>query len=127
MRVLVKLKPALRQPRSDRSPQLPGMLLASGVDNHVIAIALEQDEPVLPDHPRVERVVQEHVRQQGRDRRPLRSSAIPRDHAAILALQRRFEPPLHVQQDPAQVGVTSYRLENEVMRNVVEKRLQVQV
>ena len=60
-------------------------------------------------------------------RRPLRSSAIPFDQAAVLVLQRRLQPPLHVQQNPAQVGVMGYRFENEVVRNAVEKRLQVQV
>jgi hypothetical protein len=63
----------------------------------------------------------------GENRRTLRGSAIALDQAAVLALQRRFQPPLHVEEDPAQVGVMSYRLENEVPRDAVEKRLQVQV
>ena len=49
------------------------------------------------------------------------SSTIPCDQAAVLALQWRCEPPLHVQQDPAQVGVMSYRLQNEIVGNGVEK------
>ena len=40
---LVELWPAVRQPRSDRSLQLAGMLFASGVDDHVIAVALKQN------------------------------------------------------------------------------------
>src|SRR6185437_13520943 len=81
--VLVELKPALRQPLSDRGPQLPGLAFACGVDNHVIAIALEPHARVFPGEPRVERVMQEHVGEQGRDRRTLRSSAIPLDQTAV--------------------------------------------
>jgi hypothetical protein len=100
------------------------------VDDHVIAVALEQDEPVLPGHPRVERIVHEHVRRQGRDRRAPWSSAITLDQAAILALQWRLEPPLHIQKDPAQVGVASYRLDrpqHEVARHLVEELLDVEI
>ena len=60
-------------------------------------------------------------------RRALRGSAIPLDQAAVLALQRRFQPPLHVQQDPALVGVVGYRLQDEVPRDGVEERPQVQI
>jgi hypothetical protein len=56
--VLVELKPALRQPPSDRGPQLQGLSFARGVDNHVIAIALEPDPRILPGDPRIERVVE---------------------------------------------------------------------
>ena len=62
--LLVELKPALRQPLRDRGPQQAGLAFASGVDNDVIAVALELDGRVLPGHPRVERVVQEHVGEQ---------------------------------------------------------------
>ncbi len=64
----------------------------------------------------------EHVGEQGRDRRPLRSTAVPRDQRPVLALQRRFEPPLHVEQDPTLVGVVGDRFENEVPRDGVEGR-----
>ena len=38
---LVEREPAVRQPGSDRVPQQPGLAFARGVDNHVVAIALE--------------------------------------------------------------------------------------
>jgi hypothetical protein len=125
--VLIELEPAVRQPRSDRTPQPAGLAFASRVHDHVVAVALEADGRVLPGHPEIERVVQKDVGQQGRNRRTLRSSAIALDQAAVLALERRLQPPLHVEQDEALVGVASYRLENEVVRDAVEKRLQVQV
>ena len=63
--LLIELKAALRQPRSDLGPQLQGLPLAPSVDDDVIAVALEPDGRELPGHPRVERVVHEHVREQG--------------------------------------------------------------
>jgi hypothetical protein len=125
--VLVELKPAIRQPLSDRGPQHAGLAFARGVDNHVIAVALEPDARILPNDPRVERVVQEHVGQQGRNRRTLRGSAIPIDQAAILALQWRFEPPLDVQPDPALIGVMSHRLQDEVPRDAIEEGPNVKI
>jgi hypothetical protein len=32
---------------------------------------------------------------------------------AVLELKRGFEPPLSVEEDPPQVGVVSYRFQNE--------------
>ena len=40
---------------------------------------------------------------------------------AILLLERGFQPALHVQQNPSLVGVSSYRSENELVRNRVER------
>jgi hypothetical protein len=59
--VLVELEPAVRQPRGDHSPKLSGLLLASRVHDHVVAVALELDARVLPGHPEIERVVQKRV------------------------------------------------------------------
>lgn len=108
-------------------PQLPGLTLASGVDDHVIAVALEANARVLSGHPQIERVVQEHVGQQGRDRRTLGGPAIALDQTAVPPPKRRLQPPLDVEEDPAQVGVMSHRAQDEVVRDAVEKRLQVQV
>jgi hypothetical protein len=47
---------------------------------------------------------------------------IPFDQRPVLALQRRFEPPLDVEQDPALIGVVSDRLQDEVPWDGVEGR-----
>ena len=62
-----------------------------------------------------------------RHRGPLRGSAIALDQATVLALQWRFEPPLNVQQDPAQVGVMSYRLQHQLPGDAVEERPDIQI
>ena len=71
--------------------------------------------------------MQEDVRQHGRDRRALRTPAIPLPEGAVLQLQRRFQPPLHVEEDPPQVRVVSHRVQNERVIERVEERLQVQI
>jgi hypothetical protein len=54
-------------------------------------------------------------------------SAIPPDQRPVLALQRRFEPPLHIEQDPTLVGVVSYRLQNEVPRDAIKEGPDVKI
>ena len=66
------------------------------------------------------RVVHEQVRQDRRDRRPLRSALISRNKRAVRALQRRSQPPLHIQQHPAAVGDRFHRFDHEVPGNGVE-------
>ena len=63
----------------------------------------------------------------GRDRRSLRSSAVPLPQGAIGHLQRRFQPPLHVQQNPFLAGVRLHRLDDEIMIQGVEELLDVQI
>jgi hypothetical protein len=47
--------------------------------------------------------------------------------SAVLELQRRFEPPLHVEEDPLQVGVVSDRFQNERVVERVEERFEIQI
>ena len=71
--------------------------------------------------------MQEDVRQHGRDRRALRTPAVPLRERAVVQLQRRLQPPLHVEKDPPQAGVVGYRFQNERVIERIEERLQVQV
>ena len=64
--------------------------------------------------------MQKHVGEQERNSRPLRGSTIPLDQRAVVALQRRFEPPFHGEQDPPLVGVVSHRLQDRIPRDGVE-------
>jgi hypothetical protein len=54
-------------------------------------------------------------------RRPLRGPAIPGHQRAVRLSQRSFEPPLHVEQYPALVGVMDDRLQREAVRHGVER------
>src|SRR5262249_16583370 len=111
--VQIQLQTDLRQPLDDRVEHELRLRLAPAVQDRIIRVALERDGRKLPGQPPVERVVQEDVRQQGRDRRALRAATISLLESAVLALQRRLQPPLHVEEDPPQVGVVSDRFQNE--------------
>ena len=51
----------------------------------------------------------------------------PGRQAAVRPLQRRNQPPLHIQQDPPLVGVVGDRLQDEIMIKVVEEPLDVDI
>src|SRR5436190_22901349 len=68
----VQLQTDLRQPGSDSIPHLARLPRATAVHHRVITVAFERNVRELPDHPRIERVVHEHVSQQGGNRRALR-------------------------------------------------------
>lgn len=57
----------------------------------------------------------------------LRAAAISCFEGAVLALQRCFEPPLHVEEDPPLVGVVSDRAQNERVVKRVEERPEIKV
>jgi hypothetical protein len=65
--------------------------------------------------------VDEQIGEQGRDRRALRRAAIPLDQAAVLPLQRRFQPPLPIEQDPALISVVGDGLQDEIPPDGVEE------
>ena len=69
----------------------------------------------------------EQVRQDRRDRRPLRSSLASLLKGAVRVLERGGQPPLHIQQHPAGVGDRLDRLDHEVPRHLVEELLDVEI
>jgi site-specific DNA recombinase len=84
-----------------------------GGDDDTITIRHTIPTPTGPDDPG-------YLLRGSSHRRTLRSPAIALDQAAVLQLKRRFEPPLHVQENPAPVGMASHRFENEIMRDAVK-------
>jgi hypothetical protein len=107
--VQIELQTDLRQPRDDRVAHDLRLLPALAVQDLIIRIALKRHVRELPDKPHVQRVVQKDVGQHGRDRRALRAAAIPGLQGAVLQLDWRFQPPLHIEKDPPQVCVVSNR------------------
>ncbi len=71
--------------------------------------------------------MEEDVCQHGRDRRALRTTAIPCFQGAVPELKRRLQPPLHIEEDPPQVGVVSYRCQDERVIERVEKRPEIKI
>src|SRR6266566_2420592 len=117
----VQLEAKSPEPTGDGGPQRPGLFLGVAVRSDVVRIALERAARELPVHPRIKRIMHEQVSQDGRNRGPLRGSLLPRDNGPVRHLHRRYQPPGDVQQDPSLAGVVSYRLQQQGMRNGVEK------
>ena len=69
----------------------------------------------------IERIMEKEICEQRRDRRPLWGTTLPLLQGAVGVLYRCFQPPLNVQHHPFLVGVRLHRLDDEVMRNVVEE------
>ena len=63
----------------------------------------------------------------GRDRGPLRGSPVTLPQGPVGQLQRRLEPPPHIQHHPRQVGVRLDSLDHQVPRHAVEELLDVQI
>ena len=64
----------------------------------------------------------EQIRQARRDRRALRSSSAALLKGPVRMLQRRVQPPFHIEQHPAAVGNRLHRFDDQVPRHLVEGR-----
>ena len=126
---LVGVDPQAHLPhsRGDRGQHVLGLPPALAVHDDVVGKTLKRAARELPGHPRIERVVQEQVRQDRRNRRPLRGSLSSLHKRAVRALQRGFQPPLDVQQHPATVGDHLDRTNHELPRDGVEELLDVEI
>ena len=60
-------------------------------------------------------------------RRTLWGPPVPGRDGAVSVLQRRFEPPLHVEEHPWQFGVLRYRAKDEVVVQAVEEGPDVEI
>src|SRR5258708_11744966 len=107
----VQLEAEGPEPSGDRSPETSGLRLGVAVDDNVIGVPFERAARVFPVHPAVERVMHEKISQQRGNRRSLRSAFLPGHERPVRHLHGGFKPPFDVEQDPAQAGVVSYRLQ----------------
>lgn len=79
----VQLQPDLLHPVADRPQDFAGSTLGTAVDNRVIGVAFELDVPKIAGEPLVERLVQEQIRQNRRDRSPLRGAPVSLPQGAV--------------------------------------------
>ena len=63
----------------------------------------------------------------GRERRPLRGPAVALLQGPVGQLQRRLQPPPHIQHHPREVGIGLHRLDDEVPGHAVEELPDVQI
>src|SRR5262245_66596605 len=80
----------------------------SAVNDNVVRIPLERNLRMVCRHPQVERVMQEHVRQQGRDHATLWSALPSVGSCSIHRFRRCLQPALDVKPDPRAVRVLAY-------------------
>ena len=123
----VEREPDLAHPLSDPVQQVLRLTMRGAVHDRIVGIALKRAARELPGHPGIERVVHEQVRQDRRNRRPLRSSLGPLLKGTVGAFERGSQPPLHIQQRPAAIGNRPNRFDHEVPRNRVEELLDVEI
>ncbi len=97
------------EPAGDNSPKVSGLFLGVTVGDNIISVAFERAARVFPVHPTIESIMHEEVGQQWGDRRPLWGAFLPGDERPVRHLHGGFQPPFDVQQNPAQIGVVSYR------------------
>jgi hypothetical protein len=119
---LVRVKPQadFAHSRGDSAEHMLGLVPALAVHDSIVGVTLERAARELPSQPRIKRVVHEQVRQDRRDRRPLRSSSAALLKGAVRVLERGSKPPLDIQQHPAGVGDRLHRPDDEVPRHLVE-------
>ena len=108
-------------PQLQRGQHLAGAGLALAVDQAIVGIALERAVRELPVHPRIERPVQEQVRNHGTDRRSLRGPPVPRPFLAVRHDHRGGQPPFHVKEHPRRQPQRLHGPDDEVPRNAVEE------
>ena len=120
--VRVQLESNLVHPRGDLVEHVLCLTRRLAVHDRVVGVALERTAREVPGHPDIERVVHEQVRQDRRDRRPLRSASAALLKGAVWVLERGSQPPLHVQQHPRAVGDRLDRADHEVPGDGVEGR-----
>src|ERR1035437_6409201 len=60
----MQAQPDPAQPGGDPPTQIPGLLLTEAMNHNAIPVPLERDARELPNHPLIERIMQEEVREQ---------------------------------------------------------------
>src|SRR5262249_59912271 len=116
-----------RKAVGNRTPEYPRLLGALAVTDDVVRVSLEWDARKRPRHPRIERVMQEQVRQQGRDHPTLRRSRRVRHDATVLHLHWRLQPALDVEQRPRAVRMLADGSEHQLPIDAVEESLDVEI
>jgi len=74
----------------------------------------------VPLHPCVERIVHEQIHQHRADHSTLRCTSRSWQSRPICSLEWRSQPPLDIQQKPVHLDVLAYRLEQEVMIDLIK-------
>src|SRR5262245_61397289 len=93
----------------------------------VVGIPLERHPRHCAPEPDIERVVEKQVSQKRRNNPALRRAPVPRNKFPIIKHRRRLQPTLDIENGPDAVGMSTDRLEQQLMINVVKETLDVDI
>src|SRR5262249_53557762 len=95
--------------------------------DRIIRVTFEWDVWMIPSHPVVERIVEKQIREHGTDYCPLRRSFLTANQCPIRHKDRRFQPPLHVQQHPRAFRVSPYGTHQKFMIDFIEEAFDIEI
>jgi hypothetical protein len=124
----VKLQATFRKPTPDGLQHRPRFLLAPAMDDRIVSISLEPNARIVPMHPRVvERIVQEQVGEQRTGDTSLRGAFRPLLVSPVRTFDGCTKPPPNIQSDPSKVSVMGHGTFDEIMRNGIKERPDIQI
>src|SRR3984893_14226640 len=119
-RLRMQNQPAGPETALQGAPQCPSLLGTSTMADDVVRISFEWDAGKVPQHPHVEGVVQEQIREARAYPPTLRSSRRTRYEAAILHLYRSLQPALDVEAHPRAIRMFTDRFQEQFPIDAVE-------
>lgn len=123
----MKLQAAFCEATADGFQHRSSFLLAPAVDDGVIRITFEADVRIVPIHPPIECIVQEQIGEQRTNDTALRGSLRPLHERSIRTFDRGAQPPSNVETNPGQIRVAGHGALDEVVRNGIKERFDVQI
>ena len=112
------LKSTLLESSSNSCHYILRLPPAPAMQQSIVSIPAKRYPGQNASSPGVKRIMQEQVGQKGTDYPALRRAHIPLNKLAVVVLQRRFQPTLHIEQHPADLAVMTQRLHQERMINI---------
>src|SRR5208337_2434714 len=123
----MKLQAAFCEATADGFQHRSSFLLAPAVDDSIVRITLEADARVVPIHPPIECIVQEQIGEQRTNDTALRGSLPPLHERSVRTFDRGAQPPSNVETNPSQIRVAGHGAFDEVVRNGIKERFDVQI
>jgi hypothetical protein len=123
----MQLKSAFCQPLFQLLPQPLRLQFRTAMADDIICVPLERNGGTRPFHPRIDRVMQEEIRQQGANHGSLRRPFLSILQTAIRHSYRCYQPPFDVQQYPFAIRVLPYGPHQQFVVYVVKETLDVHI
>src|SRR6478736_2906403 len=123
----MKLQAALCQARLKFGLKGLGFLLVLAVNQSIISIPTPRKVWMRPRHPKIERVMQEQVRQNRADNTTLRGATLSLSLRAVFMLHGRRQPSFDVEQRPFAFHMLPDSPQQKFVVDVVKQALDVEL